>query len=508
MRRNSFFLREVRWIAVFCMAIIFLTAALTDDVFADTEESGRIDAVSYKMSLSLDTEKDCLKETVIIKVKNNTRSTVSELVLRDMTPAILKYDKANYSTKNKNKTTKITSVTIKGKKRKLDLTYQKGKGVIRVKLGKAGKIAPGKTRSIVVKMKTDIPVREDRFGVVKNKKGKLYTLSFCFPYLADNVRGNWQLDPYFDDGESRSWDLADYDVTFKAPKSYKVAATGRSTTTAGVTKVQAEKVRDFAIVACDYMDKDTFKVKGITVNNYYLKGSKYLDLYRKVSRMVAKDSIRLYTDNIGEYPYDELDITPCIFGFSFGGMEYPGLIMTNATSFVAGSMPDPWSLSEGVSHEIGHQWFYAAVGNREYKEGWLDEGFTTYLEKDVYGLALTDSYEYLRRVDEYYPSIDDSFKARDEIIQYARKDYKKRYVNVPPDKYPKDQNYGEAEYDEGYAFLQEVRVKLGDDKFSDFIREYYETYSMKRAKTKDVVRLIMKYDSSDEMNEIISFYVK
>ena len=80
-----------------------------------------------------------------------------------------------------------------------------------------------------------------------------------------------------------------------------------------------------------------------------------------------------------------------MFGFAFGGMEYPGLIMTNATSFYSGSFFDGWALADGVSHEIAHQWFYAAVGNREYREGWIDEGFATLLERDFYGLTECES---------------------------------------------------------------------------------------------------------------------
>ncbi len=500
---------SIRFWAAIALILLFVFLGKGNAFAADvkTAECG-IDAVSYKMNLSLDTEKDRLKETVTVKVRNNTDKPVTELVLRDMTPAILKLDKSLDQENNSGKKTKVTSVTLKRSKKQLSIKYSKGKTVLRVKLGKKGTIAPGKTGSIVIKLRTDIPYREDRYGFQETRDGKLYALSFCFPYLADNVNGKWQLDPFFDDGESRSWDLADYNVTFKAPKEYKVAASGANITTDGVTKIKAKNMRDFAIFASDFMKKDSFEVKGIRVNSYYLEGSKNKAQYRKIVKSVARDSINLYTEAIGDYIYDELDIMPGLFGFGFGGMEYPGLIMTNASSFYNSSLCDPWSLSDGVSHEIGHQWFYAAVGNREYREGWLDESFTTYLEKDVYGLAMTDSYEYLRQIDDIFPSLDDSYKAREEVIDYAREGYKKFYVNVAPDKYPKGQEYGIAEYEEGYAFLEEVREQLGDETFGKFLKEYYETYCMKRVTTKDVVKLIRKYDASEEMNDIISFYVK
>ena len=367
-----------------------------------------------------------------------------------------------------------------------------------------------------MKLRTDIPERGDRFGYQKTGKGKLYALSFCFPYLADNVNGKWQLDPYFDDGESRSWDLADYSVVFRAPRSYKVAATGSSTTKGGKTVINASGVRDFAIVACNFMECDSFKVRGIKVNNYYLDG-KYKAKYRKLTRLICMDAIRIYTDEIGKYPYDELDVVPCLFGFGFGGMEYPELVMTNASSVFSGSLPDYWSISDALSHGVAlngefkavlvHQWFYAAVGNREYSEGWIDEGFTTYLERQIYALHNGEANRYLRKIDSMVPSIKREKADRDDLLKSARKDFRNVHLNIAPDRYPKGQDYGVAEYEASYMFLQEVREQMGDELFSRFLKDFYEKYRMKRVTTKDIVRFIRKYDNTKKMQKIIDFYI-
>ena len=485
--------------------------------------SKRVDALSYRMSLKLDTRKNALKETVTMRFRNNTDGMVREIWIRDMTPAKLRYDMKNYPESNKKLKTKISSITLKGSSKKLKVKYKKKRSAIKVDLGAKGKLKPGETGAITVRLKTHIPNRADRFGYQKTKKGKLYALSFCFPYLADNLNGKWQLDPYFDDGESRSWDLADYNVTFRAPVSYKVAATGKvvkttvkgSKSTAkstkakakiGITKIKARNVRDFAIVACNFMAKDSFDVEGIRVNNYYLSG-KHKAEYRKLTRLVAEDSIRLYTQQLGECPYDEIDIAPCLFGFGFGGMEYPGLIMTNASSTFNTSLPDYMSLSDGLSHELGHQWFYAAVGNREYKEAWIDEGFTTYIERDIYGLYDGDAYKYLSKIDDLTPTIDKMKEDRDYLLETARKDYKGVFINIPPDKYPRGRDYGEVEYMASYCFLEEVRLRMGDEKFAEFLRGYYNKYKMDVVTTRDVVNYIKEYDKSREMQEIIDFYI-
>jgi aminopeptidase N len=74
----------------------------------------------------------------------------------------------------------------------------------------------------------------------------------------------------------------------------------------------------------------------------------------------------------GDYPYPRLTVgvSPGLRG----GIEFPGHVQ----------------LGSGVSsihlvHEVAHQWFYALVGNDQYRHPWLDEGLATYAEARVDG---------------------------------------------------------------------------------------------------------------------------
>ncbi|MEX2658808.1 MAG: hypothetical protein WD232_03850 [Acidimicrobiales bacterium] len=80
--------------------------------------------------------------------------------------------------------------------------------------------------------------------------------------------------------------------------------------------------------------------------------------------------VRSLTDfgtRFGPYPYRSfsLAVTP---GLS-GGIEYPGHVLQG-----------PGTIGRTTPHEVGHQWFYALVGNNQGRDPWLDEGLASWAE--------------------------------------------------------------------------------------------------------------------------------
>lgn len=136
-------------------------------------------------------------------------------------------------------------------------------------------------------------------------------------------------------------------------------------------------MRDFAIVASNKFKVSSTKANGIKINNYYYAG-KSAKIYNQLAKQTAVDSIKLFTKKYGPYPYSELDLTESPFGSDTGGMEYSGLVMIAQDTFArkkSASKEDYDSVIENVSHEVAHQWFFNTVGNDEYTEPWLDEGW-------------------------------------------------------------------------------------------------------------------------------------
>ena len=91
----------------------------------------------------------------------------------------------------------------------------------------------------------------------------------------------------------------------------------------------------------------------------------------------------------GRYPYRTLTIVdPAPGAGGSGGMEYPTFI-TGGTSVLFNYWPFNGVLdAELVTvHEFGHQFWYGLVGNNEFEEAWLDEGFASYSTGRLMDLA-------------------------------------------------------------------------------------------------------------------------
>src|SRR5689334_26413 len=89
---------------------------------------------------------------------------------------------------------------------------------------------------------------------------------------------------------------------------------------------------------------------------------------------------RLY----GPYRWERYDILVLPPSFPFGGMENPRLTFATPT-VLAGDK----SLVSLIAHELAHSWSGNLVTNATWRDFWLNEGFTTYLERriveDLYG---------------------------------------------------------------------------------------------------------------------------
>jgi aminopeptidase N len=197
-----------------------------------------------------------------------------------------------------------------------------------------------------------------------SRSGDAVRLGSFFPILAWEPGHGWANDPPTAvDGETSTAPTADFDVTVTVPAGMNVLASGVQDRPDHWT---ALAMRDFALSIGRFatVSATAHAPQPVTVTVGVHAGVRddaqhYLD---KVVR-VLEDFARRF----GPYPWDTytLALTPNLRG----GIEYPGHVMQGAGT-----------IGRTTSHEVGHQWFYALVGNDQGREPWLDEALATYAE--------------------------------------------------------------------------------------------------------------------------------
>jgi len=191
--------------------------------------------------------------------------------------------------------------------------------------------------------------------------------------------------------------------------------------------------------------------------------------------------------NFGAYAWGRYDLLILPPSFPFGGMENPMLTFATPT-ILAGDK----SLVSLVAHELAHSWSGNLVTNATWRDFWLNEGFTTYLERriieSVYGEPRREMEAVLGRksLEEEMKDLED----RDEILHVDLKgrDPDEGFTGVP--------------YEKGALFLRFLEEKVGREKFDKFLRGYFDSHAFQSITTENFIEYLNKNLLAENPNVI------
>jgi hypothetical protein len=142
-------------------------------------------------------------------------------------------------------------------------------------------------------------------------------------------------------------------------------------------------------------------------------------------------------------------------------MENPRLTFVTPT-ILAGDH----SLVSLVAHELAHSWSGNLVSNATWRDFWLNEGFTTYLERRIieslFGRERAEMEAALGFAEVY-----------DELQHLPRKD---QVLHVDLTGRDPDDGMTRVPYEKGSLFLRAAEHAFGRDRLDEFLQDYFNTF--------------------------------
>ena len=166
----------------------------------------------------------------------------------------------------------------------------------------------------------------------------------------------------------------------------------------------------------------------------------------------------------GPYRWERYDLLILPPSFPFGGMENPMLTFASPT-VVAGDR----SLVALVAHEMAHSWSGNLVTNATWSDFWLNEGFTTYIERRI----MEAVYGRERAVIEWMLGEQDLERELGEMKDKPG-DQKLRIDLAGRDP---DDGVTAVPYDKGALFVLRLEEAYGRAAFDPFLRSWFDTHA-------------------------------
>jgi leukotriene-A4 hydrolase len=170
----------------------------------------------------------------------------------------------------------------------------------------------------------------------------------------------------------------------------------------------------------------------------------------------------------GPYRWGRYDILVLPPSFPNGGQENPRLSFITPT-VIAGDK----SLVSVIAHELAHSWSGNLVTNATWRDVWLNEGFTDFLESRIMNAVYGEQRASMEAVL--------GLKSlRDELAKLAPRD---QVLAIDLRDRDPDLAFSAVPYEKGRLFLRYLDAKFGSERFDAFLHGYFDHFAFKSIST-------------------------
>jgi aminopeptidase N len=176
----------------------------------------------------------------------------------------------------------------------------------------------------------------------------------------------------------------------------------------------------------------------------------------------------------GPYRWGRYDVLVLPPSFPYGGMENPRLTFMTPT-LIAGDR----SLVGVLAHELAHSWSGNLVTNATWRDGWLNEGFTTYFERRI----MEAMYGTERAAMEWGVGMQDLQRSLGELGP----DEQWRSALAPDLAAYTLEDGSSVAYEKGALFLLQLENRYGREALDRFLQGWFERHAFTSVTTPQFV---------------------
>ena len=361
-------------------------------------------------------------------------------------------------------------------------------------------LAPGDSLTVEIAWQarpSTLPRRQGR-------RGRRFDFAQWYPKVVVYDRYGWEAHPLYPAGEFYG-EFASYDVMLDLPDDQVIGATGvpvegnpgwehakadaqlridyqrdwyRSPVPAPrcadlkvgsgrkCVRFRAEQVHHFAFSLNPRYMYEEGRYGGAVVRVLYLPEDRATwgngtAVGRTVTALAWLDSL------FGTYQWPQLTNVHRIEG---GGTEFPMMIMDGSASLGL------------IVHETGHQYLMGQLANNEWREGWLDEGFSDSQEGWFFETH-TGQWQ--------YPDLEAE-------MLFLDLDRWSEPVSMVSERYRDFLIYNEMVYSKAQLFYEQLRYVVGDDAMRRILRAYFARWKLKHV-SEDAFREVAEQVSGQDL---------
>lgn len=373
---------------------------------------------------------------------------------------------------------RITRATVMGQTAKPDYPYAPDSTIAHWTLPRP--LAPGDSFVVEIDWQarpSTLPRRQGR-----QAGGRRFDFAQWYPKVVVYDKYGWQDHPLYPAGEFYG-EFGSYDVTLNLPEDQVIGATGvpvegdpgweRAKAGGGDIDYQrdyyraprtphrcteaspgrkcvrffADSVHHFAFSLNPAYRYEEGKYRDVVVRVLYLPGDS-LTWGRGIVVRRTEMALRWLDTLFGKFAWPQITNVHRIEG---GGTEFPMMVMNGGPGMGL------------IVHEVGHNYTMGILANNEWREGWLDEGFTSFqtawfFENQGAGPA--------------YPSVEGNILFWD-VERWSEP------VSMISEHYRDFTTYNTMIYTKAQLFFEQLRYVVGDDTMRKILRAYYQRWRLK-----------------------------